>query len=149
MSSKMPRKIDNRGVTLVEVMISLVILLIVFMGLIQASLLSINHNLRNEIRDEAVMLAAEYMTRTRSAAFSNLPRNDGFSPWPATPAVNPYVVTRNFRNISRPFQVQRQIIDLDSNTKKIGIMVLWTYPDDPGNQLSHTIYFTMTNQVQE
>ncbi len=68
----MQNKLDSRGVTLVEVMISLVILLIVFMGLIQASLLSINHNLRNEIRDEAVRVAAEYMSRTRSDSFGNL-----------------------------------------------------------------------------
>src|SRR5512143_830774 len=62
----MSSKIDSRGVTLVEVMISLVILLIVFMGLIQASLLSINHNMRNSVRDEAVRIAAESMSRLRS-----------------------------------------------------------------------------------
>ncbi len=49
----------SRGVSLVEVMISLVILLIVSMGLIQASLLSVDVNIRNELRDEAVRIASE------------------------------------------------------------------------------------------
>ncbi len=62
------RGLNQKGVTLVEVLISLVILLIVFMGLIQASILSINHNLRNAMRDEAVRIASEYMSRARSTA---------------------------------------------------------------------------------
>ena len=61
---------QRAGFTLVEVMISLVILLIVFMGLIQASLLSINHNVRNEVRDEAVRVGAKSMAMMRSFNYS-------------------------------------------------------------------------------
>src|SRR5512135_3682764 len=66
----MQNRMNKKGVTLVEVMISLVILLIVFMGLIQASLLSINHNLRNEARDEAVRVGAASMALLRSFNYS-------------------------------------------------------------------------------
>lgn len=53
-------------------MISLVILLFVFMGLIQASLVSINSNLRNEIRDAAVGVASEYMSRAKATSIDTL-----------------------------------------------------------------------------
>jgi prepilin-type N-terminal cleavage/methylation domain-containing protein len=150
----MSSKTNSRGVTLIEVMISLVILLIVFMGLIQASLLSINHNVRNEMRDEAVRVAAEYMSRTRSDVFSNLAAlPPGFRPFPANPPVDPFIVTRNFRNIQHNYQVERQIESLDANTNRIAIRVSWWYPGDdttvPFQQKpQHTIYYMMRNPVQ-
>jgi len=60
---------NKKGVTLVEVMISLVILLVVFLGLIQASLLSIEHNMKNEMRDEAVRIAAAAVERLKQIPF--------------------------------------------------------------------------------
>jgi prepilin-type N-terminal cleavage/methylation domain-containing protein len=58
----------QKGVTLVEVMIALVILLIVFIGLIQASLLTIQSNVRNLARDEAVRITADQMDMLRAAS---------------------------------------------------------------------------------
>jgi prepilin-type N-terminal cleavage/methylation domain-containing protein len=66
---------NNKGVTLVEVMISLVILLIVFMGLIQASLLSMQSNMKNVLRDEAVRITADRMSILRSAVFTDMDKN--------------------------------------------------------------------------
>lgn len=106
------------------------------MGLIQASLLSINHNLRNEVRDEAVRVAAEYMTRTRSEAFVGLSGTTAFSP-----------VTRNFRNLKVPYNVVRVVTSPDANTRQIVITVTWQYPGEPDSQ-SHRIYYTMKNPVQ-
>lgn len=65
----------QKGVTLVEVMIALVILLIVFIGLIQASLLTIQANVRNSARDEAVRITADQMDRLRAASFDDMNRN--------------------------------------------------------------------------
>lgn len=149
----MSSKANSRGVTLVEVMISLVILLIVFMGLIQASLLSINHNVRNEMRDEAVRVAVEYMSRTRADVFSNLTVTGNFQAFPATPPVDPFIVTRNFRNIQQNYQIERQIESLDANTRRIAIRVSWWNPGDdttvPFQQKpQHTIYYMMRNPVQ-
>ncbi len=146
----MQNKLDSRGVTLVEVMISLVILLIVFMGLIQASLLSINHNLRNEIRDEAVRVAAEYMSRTRSDSFGNLVGTGGYVTFPGTPTAG---ITRNFRNLQLQFLVEREIDVVDINIRRIGIRVSWWYPGDdttlPFQQKpQHTIFYSVRNPVQ-
>lgn len=79
----MPNRIDKKGVTLVEVMIALVILLIVFMGLIQASLLTIQANVKNVARDEAVRITADQLDMLRSAPFDDMNR-DG-----STPDANP------------------------------------------------------------
>jgi prepilin-type N-terminal cleavage/methylation domain-containing protein len=42
---------NSRGVSLVEVMIALTVLLVVFLGLMQAALLSIEQNMKNLLRD--------------------------------------------------------------------------------------------------
>ena len=69
--SAMRNNRGDRGVTLVEVLIAMTILLIVFMGLIQASVLAIGANMRNEIRDEVVSVASQELTRLRNLPFTH------------------------------------------------------------------------------
>ena len=64
--------INNKGVTLVEVMISLVIFLIVFMGLMQTALLSIDGNVRNVERDEAITIANGELDNLKNVPFDTL-----------------------------------------------------------------------------
>ncbi len=64
--------VTQDGVSLVEVMIALVVLLLVFMGLLQAALLGIDSNMRNIIRDEAVTVAAMRMEEARSMPFDTV-----------------------------------------------------------------------------
>lgn len=112
---------NNRGVTLVEVMIALVIMLVVFMGLIQASLLSIDSNLRNELRDEAVRIGSESMARSRSVAWATL------VPGSSTDTT----VRRTFRNLSQDFTVTQAVAPLlDASNKQVTITVSYTYRDD-------------------
>lgn len=134
---------DKRGVTLVEVLIALVVLLIVFMGLLQASLLTLDVNMRNEIRDEAVRISSEYMTRTKTANFAS---------WTSTgdlPSVVPstgfiiQAIPRQFRNTWTTFTVERSIGVLDANNRKVGIRVSWTYRNEPFN---HSILSSMRAQ---
>jgi prepilin-type N-terminal cleavage/methylation domain-containing protein len=162
---------NNRGVTLVEVMISLVILLIVFMGLIQASLLSIDQNLRNLSRDEAGRVAAKYMASTKGKNFytdasladtaSVCPGGGGAVPATICPTTNatPFcppappdpdlpTVTVNIRNQALTFSVARSVGDLDPSiftglpqSKRIGICVYWKYRGD--YQPSYIAYSVM------
>ena len=112
---------SNRGVSLVEVMIALVILLIVFLGLIQAAILSIDHNTRNEVRDEAVRIASEAMTQTRATAFSTLVDTGG-----ACAALNPATVTRNFRNQAIIYNRCRTVANIDADNRQVTVTVTWT-----------------------
>jgi prepilin-type N-terminal cleavage/methylation domain-containing protein len=124
------------GVSLVEVLIALVVLLLVFMGLLQAALLGIDSNMRNIIRDEAVTIAAMRMEEARSIPFDNVLNDTAIDPvnLPACPAGdNPYPVRidRNFRNIQAfPFGTTRTITDLDTDTKQIDILVRWEYKNE-------------------
>ena len=124
-----------KGVTLVEVMIALVILLLVFMGLLQAALLSVDHNLRNIMRDEAVRIADQRMngrlddsggTRydgLRIISFQALDAMATGAAWTA-----PVTVQRNFRDVTRPFSVCWRITRLgDSETIRIQVAVGWNH----------------------
>jgi len=125
-----------RGVSLIEVMISLVVLLIVFMGLIQASLLSIQFNTRNLLRDEAVAVTADQMSNLRSASFDDMNRDgvtDGATLLPANfAAANFPVPVRRLRNdVSVTFNVDRTVNTLDASSKQITVTTNWTWQGDP------------------
>lgn len=51
--------LNKKGVTLIEVMIALVVLLLVFMGLLQTAILSIQSNTTNLMRDEMKRVTAQ------------------------------------------------------------------------------------------
>ena len=140
----------SRGVTLVEVMISLVILLIVFMGLIQASLVTIQSNVKNELRDEAVRITSDRMARLRTIAFTDalLTDTDGTPNSPGSPVDDDQdpltagvqtTVTRNVRNASVPFIVNKIVDDLDTDHKQISVRTTWTWQ---GEDFTHTIVAT-------
>ena len=53
--------------TLVEVLVSLVIVFIIFLGLSASGLVVLNENIKNELRDEAVSVADEEVQVARRA----------------------------------------------------------------------------------
>ena len=125
---------NEKGVGLVEVMVALVVLLLVFMGLLQSALLSIDHNLRNVVRDEAVKIADQRMNGRladggttydglRIISFDAL---NGI----ATGNWNAVSVTRNFRNIARQYNVCWRITRVDvapTETMRIEVAVGWNH----------------------
>lgn len=115
--------INNKGVTLVEVMISLVICLIVFMGLMQTALLSIDGNVRNVQRDEAITIANGELDDLRNVPFDSL--NTGCR-----------TVSRDFRNISKQFNLCDIITDLDAgvNTRSIQVVIGWDHKNETAAQ---------------
>ena len=119
--------INNKGVTLVEVMISLVIFLIVFMGLMQTALLSIDGNVRNVQRDEAIMIANGELDNLK-----NIPFNDPL----LNAATTCRIVSRDFRNISKQYNVCDIIANLDAavNTKSIQVVVGWNHKNETAVQ---------------
>ncbi len=136
----MLNRINKKGFSLVEVMIALVILLLVFMGLIQASIVSIGANMRNEIRDEATRLTSDIMTQLRAAPFDDLDRSP-ITAAPATPDPANFTVvaaltTRSIRNTTIPYTVNVTIQLLDTDHKQITITTQWTWQ---GETMTHTI----------
>ena len=102
------------GMTLVEVLISLVIVFIVFLGLSSSGLVVLNENIKNELRDEAVSVADSAVQDARRVLFDNLvtlPANDVF---------------RQVRSVNRPFTVTRTVTNLDGDNRQVTINVGWT-----------------------
>ena len=146
---------NEKGVTLVEVLIALVILLLVFIGLTQSALLSIDGNIRNLLRDEAIRIADERMNgclcsgrpysggttcpappscysglRTISFSGTNGLTSLATGAWTPTPLA----VKRNFRNLTKTYTVCWRITTLDTETIQIEVAVGWNHKDELARQ---------------
>jgi len=131
---------DKKGLTLIEVMISLVVLLLVFLALLQTALVSIESNMTNVLRDEAVNIAEEQMNIARNTPFNNLAGTTDVSP----PA-------RSIRNIvAFTYTVTRTVTELKANNiKRVDINVAWDWKDRTAannDPYTHTISAILRNQ---
>ena len=149
---------NKRGVTLVEVMIALVILLVVFMGLIQASLLTIENTATTALRDEAVSLAAETVTALKTGPFDNLDRDIANAADPAMFRLRSdddasiaekgrarrlgINTVRASRNMTRNYVITVTIRSLDSNNKQATVVANWDWKERTfvgGNPNTHRV----------
>lgn len=105
---------NNDGMTLVEVLVSLVIVFVVFLGISSSGLVVLNENIKNELRDESVGVADNAVQVARRTPFDNL----------ATLAADN--VMRLVRNVDRPYTVTRTVSSLDTDNKQVVILVGWT-----------------------
>jgi type IV pilus assembly protein PilV len=117
---------NKKGVTLIEMMIALVILLVVSLALMQTAIIGMNVNLQNVLRDEAVNIAEMRMNQLRSLPF------DSISPGADTDS-------RDFRGFTETYNSLRTINTITANSqqiKQIFIRVDWNYR---GKTYSHGI----------
>jgi len=129
--------LNKKGVSLVEVVIALTVLLIVFLGLIQAAALSINHNMRNVLRDEAVAITSDQISRLRGRSFDDMDGTAGTDPSPANFNMNQ---TRTYKNIAPlTFTVAANIVSLDADNKQITVTTTWAWM---GENFQHQILTT-------
>lgn len=146
---------DSQGVSLVEVMIALVVLLLVFMGLLQAALLGIDHNMRNILRDEGVAMATSRMEQERSMHFDNLASDTDAIP-SGTDCPDTFTtgtpVQRDVRSMNvasgtaRDFCIRVNCMEVetgtdcsttpDADTKQITVSVGWRWK---GEDYTHTV----------
>ena len=121
--------LNKKGLTLVEVMIALVVLLIVSLALMQTALVSINANMTNVLRDEAVNIAEMSMNESRNTSFDSL-----------AAGTTSGTVSRTLRNITNfSYAVTRTVTNLpptNPNNKRLDIAVAWTWK---GENYTHSI----------
>ena len=126
-------RIDNRGMTLVEVLVSLAILSVVFFGLLDAMLVASEFNMRNVLRDEAVSVADNLITVKRTLPFASL----------ATGATTT-TVTRRIRGLDVPYTVTDNVTAVtDPNIRRVDVLVRWTRK---GNTYTHSLATLVRNR---
>lgn len=114
-------------------MISLVGLL----GLLQAVNLATEHNLKNQLRDEAVMLAENYMGNLKVRAFSQISGVNG------TP-FSSRMVNSQLRSGKTQYTVDRECSSTGAggSTALMTVRVTWAYK---GAQYSHAVTSIRSN----
>jgi prepilin-type N-terminal cleavage/methylation domain-containing protein len=123
---------NNKGLTLIEVLIAMVVFLLVSLAMMQTALVGIDSNMINVLREEAVKIAEEAMIEARNEPFDSLVEGTTTLP----------TVSRNLRNTMRPFTVARAVTDHGDNNKEINILVTWEWKDQTvahGNPYTHSI----------
>jgi len=119
------------GLSLVEVMIALVIVLLVFLALMQTALVSIESNTVNILRDEAVSIVEQRMNEARNSPFDSLVSGS-------------QIERRKIRNLKDPsnpsldfpFTTNTNITNLGGDNKQVNIVVSWQWK---GNPYTHSI----------
>lgn len=149
--------LNKKGVTLVEMLVAMTVLLIVFLALMQTALVSIGYNMNNVLRDEAVSVAEERMNNARSLFTTGVDNlNDDAKPmvhsdstlvdsstecpsgW--THGDTGVYVVRNLKNLKNfGFCTFRTVTALDTmvpvQNKQVTIDVQWTWK---GQTYEHT-----------
>lgn len=115
----------EKGFSLVEVMIALVVVLLVSLAMMQTALVSIDSNMLNVLRDEAVSLVEERMSIDRNLALSTTDFDSNLVSDGAAVSVSRYV-----RNVPVPYSMQRTVTGYPAGsptTKQVLETVNWTW----------------------
>lgn len=105
---------NDRGLTLVELLISIVIMFIVFLGLTGTVLTGLEYNLRNAVLDEAVGVGESAMNQIRSRPFDNI----------VTPTA-PDNVLRTVRRFNVTYTVRTTVTTPAADIKQVAMVVEW------------------------
>lgn len=127
---------DKRGLSLIEVVVSLMILMVVMLGLGQTILVSISNNMINLFRNEAVNIADSrlngVLVDTTTKAHDGL-RNMPYATLAALVSPDVFSVTRTFRgNASMTYTVTTTLTNISDpggtiTAEKVTITITWTY----------------------
>ena len=136
--------LNEKGSTLIEIMIAFVIMLFVMLALMQTAMLSMDANMTNVIRDEAVGIAEMRMNEARNLPFTatvdNLTSDIGSlsgADCPTAFSATGVPIQRNLRNITNfDFCTNRVVTHLGTDTKQVTITVGWRWK---GEDYTHSI----------
>lgn len=110
---------DNpRGFTLVEVMVSIIILMVGLLGMFQAINLAMDKNLENQLRQKGVEVAEQRMSDIKSMPFANV---TGTSMSSVRVAIGPAFKNMSIQSLASDLAVSNSL------TKQISVRVWWRY----------------------
>jgi len=108
---------------MLEVLISLVILMVVSLALMRTSIVGVQANVQNSLREEAARIADKAVGDLRARAFSATGYTDPVLNTPTTTVT----VERNFRSFKINYSVKTNIGDISASTKQVSVEVRWNY----------------------
>jgi prepilin-type N-terminal cleavage/methylation domain-containing protein len=139
--------LNKKGLTLVEVMIALVVLLFVSLAMMQTALVSIDANMQNALRTEAVSMTEKIVNDMRSLTYTQNFTDTRLNAtgWTCvdsadshcTDAVSHSEEQRYVRNATIVFSQQKSIVDFGVGNKQVSVHVSWRWKGQP-----HDYYFT-------
>ena len=108
----------NRGFTLVEVLVAIVILFISMMAVLHALGLSVEHNMKNIIMDEAVRISEQRMNELRNEPITSLA---------SSTSLTQITIVRGIRNTSITYTVNWIVENLSADSRAIQVLVQWRW----------------------
>ena len=108
--------INNRGFTLIEFLVAILILMVGLLGMLQGINLAMEKSMENVFRNEGLLVADDLMMAKRNKAFAAL-----------STTTTTGVVTRYTRGVYRNYSAQQIVNATTSNTKEVIINVSWNY----------------------
>jgi prepilin-type N-terminal cleavage/methylation domain-containing protein len=108
----------NRGFSLIEVLVAVFILFISMMAVLHALGLSVEHNLKNIIMDEAVRISEQRMNELRNMPITSLV---------SSTVSTQLTISRKFRNTSIDYTVNWIVENLSADSRTIQVLVQWKW----------------------
>lgn len=108
-------KQKNKGFTLVEVLVAIAFLTISMLAVLHALGLSVEHNMKNIIMDEAVLIAEQKMNELRNTPIASLTSSTQ-SP-----------LLRTFRNVTISYNVNWIVQNFSADSRTIQVLVQWRW----------------------
>jgi len=139
-------KYAEDGFSLVEFMIAVLILTVGLFALLSSVEVAMKHNLSNKMRNDAVVIAEQFLVNSRSVPYANLP---GLAVAPNSPA------TRNVQSGSATivYTILTTVAPVPAtNTSLVSVEVRWLERGDTGvangqRFHSHSVSSHVTNTI--
>lgn len=125
---------NSSGFTLVEFLVSIVILMVGLLGLLQVINVALEKNLETAFRNEALVLADDIMMETRGLSF------------PLIASVAKTAKPRNVRGIFKSYSATVAVASPLTNSREIVVEVTWKYKNEAKkHQVSSAVSQILTN----
>jgi len=122
MATVLPQMLPkNKGFTLIEVIMAMLILMVGMLGLLEAVNVAIEHNLKNQLREEAVNLGQRTISELKGKKFDDI-----------LASYSAVSVPSKIRGTSRTYTVTRTSTVLATEnllptSKQLEVVVSWNY----------------------